>query len=117
MIKSATEFKFSGRKTYKELFKAGVYVDPLYIPHKIQTFEIDKQPVVINKARIMRCRPRFDDWELEFKIQIRDDRIEGLIVKEVLENAGKYHGIGDYRPRYGLFEVTKFNILSSGKAG
>ena len=117
MIKSATEFKFSGRKTYKDLFKAGVFVDPLYIPHRIQTFEIDKQPVVINKARIMRCRPRFDDWELEFKIQIRDDRIEGLIVKEVLENAGKYHGIGDYRPRYGLFEVTKFNILSSGKAG
>jgi hypothetical protein len=110
MIRSATEFKFKGRKTYKELFKAGVFVEPLLIPHKKPTYAIDKQRVVISRAAILRCRPRFDDWELDFHVAIHDDRIEPLVVKEILENAGKYHGIGDYRPRYGLYEVTSFEV-------
>jgi len=108
MIKSATEYKFMGRKSYKSLFVAGVFVFPELIPHKIQEYKIDKQAVVISKARIFRCRPRLDTWELDFQILIRDNRIDPLKVEQILENAGRYHGVGDYRPRYGLFEITKF---------
>jgi hypothetical protein len=61
----------------------------------------------------LRCRPRFDDWELDFTILVHDERIDPLKVEQVLENAGKYHGIGDYRPRYGLFEITSFDIVQS----
>lgn len=111
MVKSATEFKFKGHKTYKDLFKAGVFVEPLLIPHKITKWEIDKQSVVIGRARIPRARPRFDEWELEFQIKCMDDRIEFLVLKQVLENAGFYIGVGDYRPRYGLFDVTKFELI------
>lgn len=111
MIKSAVDFKFEGRKTYKEPFKAGVFVDPLFIPHKFPEWVVDKQAVRIGMARILRCRPRFDEWELDFSILIRDDRIEPLIVKEVLESAGKYYGVGDQRPRYGQFDVVKFEVL------
>jgi len=110
MIKSAVEHKFIGRKSYKDLFKAGVFVHPELIPHKTQKYVIDKQAVVISKARILRCRPRFDNWELDFTIIIRDERIDPRKVEQVLECAGKYHGIGDYRPRYGLFELTRFDI-------
>jgi len=111
MIKSAAEFKFQGRKTYKDLFKAGVFVSPNMIPHKKQKYEIDKRPVTVNRSKIWRCRPRFDKWELSFQVVILDDRIDPLVAKEVLENAGRYHGIGDYRPRFGLFEVVKFKTL------
>jgi hypothetical protein len=111
MIRSATEFKFQGRKTYKDLFKAGVYIEPSLIPHKSQRYQIDKRAVTINRSRILRCRPRFDKWELSFKIIVQDDRIDPLLVKQVLETAGRFHGVGDYRPKYGLFKVTKFNIL------
>ena len=113
MIKSAAEHKFIGRKTYKDLFKASVFVSPELIPHKFQEYAIDKQAVVISKARIMRCRPRFDNWELDFTIIVHDERIDPLKVKQILENAGKYHGIGDYRPRYGLFEITNFDIAKT----
>jgi hypothetical protein len=43
-------------------------------------------------------------------ILVNDDRIQPLVVKQILENAGKYHGIGDYRPRFGLFAVNVFEI-------
>lgn len=108
MIKSAAEFKFQGRKTFKDLFKAAVFIEPMLIPHKLTRYVIDRQAVVIAKARIIRCRPRFDKWELYFTILVNDDRIQPLVVKQILENAGKYHGIGDYRPRFGLFTVSVF---------
>ncbi len=115
LIKSAVDFKFQGKKTYKELFKAGIFVEPLLIPHLITDWEIDKQPVRIGPAKVMRCRPRFDDWELEFQIRCTDDRIEPLTIRQILENAGSYVGIGDYRPRYGLFEVVKFGVVDAEK--
>ena len=114
LIKSAAEFKFKGHKTYKELFKAGVFVEPLLIKHKIPKYEIDTQQVKIGTARIIRHRPRLDNWELDFTLKILDDRIDALIAEEVLENAGKYVGVGDYRPKFGLFEVTKF-VKRNGK--
>ena len=36
MVKSATDFKMSGRKTYKDAFKGGVIVSPDLIPHQIK---------------------------------------------------------------------------------
>jgi len=108
MIKSATDFKFKGHKTYKELFKAGVIVKPELIPHKNQEWRIDKRSVKIGKARVARCRPIFDEWELTFTIECYDDRIPKKVIESVLENSGYYYGVGDYRPRYGLFEVVSF---------
>lgn len=114
MIKSAVDFKFQGKKTYKELFKAGIFVEPLFIPHNNPDWVIDSQWERVQTARVMRHRPRFDDWSLDFQIECKDDRIEALTIKTILENAGKYYGIGDKRPRYGLFEVTKFEVNGKG---
>ena len=111
MIKAATNFKFEGKKSYKEAFKGGIFINPSMIPHKYKKWEIDRQPVVVQKARIMRARPRFDKWELTFEIQVIDDRIDENIVKEALTYAGLYKGIGDLRPRYGRFEVKEFKVI------
>ena len=116
MIKSAVDFKFKGQKTYKDIIKAGVIVEPLLIPHLNPEWEIDKQSVKIGTARISRCRPRFDDWDLKFQIKITDDRIEPLTLKSILENAGLYVGIGDYRPRYGLFEIVSWQVRNGNAA-
>ena len=110
MIKSAAEFKVSGRKTYKELFKASIDVEPELIPHLKTDWTIDSKSVKIGQARVMRHRPRFDEWELEFQIINRDERIQPMVIKEILENAGANIGVGDYRPKYGLFDVIKFEV-------
>ena len=56
----------------------------------------------------MRYRPRFDEWELDFRLIVNDDQIPTEIIRSILEHAGKHEGLGDYRPKYGRFEVIKF---------
>jgi len=111
LIKAGTAFKFEGKKTFKDIIKAGLIVEPEYVPlNKKKWDEIDTRPVVIQRARVMKWRPRFNQWKIEFEIQILDDEnISIPLLKQILERAGTYHGIGDYRPRFGRFMVTEFN--------
>ena len=113
MMKSAAKFQIGGRgkKTYKDLFQCAVIVSPDAIIHKIQDFVVDRRPVIIQRARVMRERPRFDRWELDFQIEILDDQVKPEVVNEVLVDCGKYVGIGDYRPKFGRFMVTKFQVV------
>ena len=110
MIKTSADLKFKGRKSYKDLFKGNVFVKPDMIKHKIQKWEVHQSTVVIpsTKGRVNRYRPIFKNWELEFVIMVLDDRIETDVLKLALDEAGRTTGIGDWRPRYGRFVVTKF---------
>jgi hypothetical protein len=113
MIRASTSYNMAGRgkKTYKDAFKGGIFVEPELIPHKNQKWEIDSRNVVIQRARIMRARPRFNEWELEFTIINIDERIRKEILKEILSDAGRHFGIGDYHPRFGRFEVIEFERI------
>jgi len=110
MIKMAVNHKIpgQGKKTFKDAFRAGIFVQPLAIPHECLDWVIDLQPVLVNRARIMRARPRFDKWSLSFEIENIDERILPEILEDVLQEAGRYSGIGDCRPRYGRFDVVEF---------
>lgn len=55
---------------------------------------------------VMRTRPRFNAWGLSFTLAIEDEVISPANVKESLELAGSRVGLGDFRPRFGRFEVT-----------
>jgi len=116
MVNAAKEFKVPGKrgKTYRDYVRAGIIIEPMDIPlitpngDPERAWEIDLQPVVIDRGRVMAARPRFDEWALEFDVIIVDPIITPENVKLFLENAGKYVGLLDYRPEYGLFKVTKF---------
>ena len=109
MIKSAVDFKFQGKKTYKEYIKSGIFIEENEIILTPQEYTISNMPVVIARSRIMRSRPEFKKWECEFTMEIADEALDFRIVKEILEMAGKYKGVGDFRPEYGRFEVVGFN--------
>jgi hypothetical protein len=32
-------------------------------------------------------------------------------MKRIVEDAGKWIGLGDFRPEFGLFEVVEFEVL------
>ena len=102
--------KGAGRKTYKDFAKANIYVVPEKIEIQGDGYEIDSQYVVIprNRARVLRYRPRWDNWEATFKLIVLDDTVPSDIIRQILEIAGTRVGIGDYRPRYGLFEIVEF---------
>jgi len=95
--------------TYKSLLKAGIDIEPEWIPLEHDGMKIDARPVNVKGNRIIRYRPRFDKWALEFYIINRDPKIiSEEILKKILEDAGRWYGIGDFRPEYGLFKVVKF---------
>ncbi len=112
ITKRLSNFKIGGRgkKTYKELGMGTINVVPDMIPHKYQKWIPDARTVVVpsTRGRIMRIRPRFEQWELDFQIQVRSDEMPVDVIHECLKIAGEQGGIGDYRQRYGRFEVVKF---------
>lgn len=113
MIKAASEFFIKGHKgkRYTDRVKAFVDVVPLEIIHKNQDWHVDTRSVVIQRSRVNRRRPCFAKWGLEFQISIRDaDAIQPETLHEILEYAGHYVGIGDYRPKFGQFEVTRWQV-------
>ncbi len=124
LVKSSVNFKITGKrgKTYKDLFRAAVFVMPEEILHGVdepdqldtdadKRLYLDMRPVVVQRARIVRIRPTFSPgWPLDFQIEVIDDQINETLLQDVLTLAGKTVGIGDYRPKFGRFSVVKFEV-------
>ena len=109
---AAKDFRIPGKRTrtYSALIVAQVEVEPREIPHKIQDWVTDARSVVLSatRGRIMRYRPKFEEWALDFTLISNDDQIPNQVLLDILEHAGNHEGIGDYRPKFGKFEVTNF---------
>lgn len=77
-------------------------------------FEVDARPVTIpaTKGRIMRYRPRFDQWGAKFTLSLDDESLDIATAHQLLNEAGQHIGIGDFRPEkrgpFGCFRVTRF---------
>ncbi len=102
-----------GRTTFAQFVFAGLEIEPEFIPLRIpdgrtpqEAWQVDIRPVVVQRARVLRARPRFDQWELEFTLKIMDPIIREEHVKSMLEDAGRYVGLGDLRPLMGLFQLV-----------
>lgn len=109
MVKSATDFTAKGKKTYKDFVKAGVIFEDENILINPQKYEVFTCPVVVNRSRIARSRPLIRDWSCEFVFEIIDETwLNKSVLKEILETAGKFKGVGDNRPEYGRFKITEF---------
>ena len=122
LIKAAASFRITGKrgKSYKDLFSANIVIDPVNIPHCVEVPEeldtdadkplyVDMRPVIVMRARVVRLRPCFKPgWSLSFTINVTDDELPFEILSDVLTLAGKTVGIGDYRPKFGRFMVTRF---------
>jgi len=95
------------------LVNAYLEVEPEEIVHKNQNWEIFESQVVIDKSRITKKRPMLKEWELTFTvISLNPKELTGEIIREALDYAGTFNGLGDWSPRkggrYGRFEVVRF---------
>jgi hypothetical protein len=52
---------------------------------------------------VLRTRPRFEKWSVEFTVLFDENIISERTLSEVIQVAGDRIGFCDYRPRYGLF--------------
>jgi hypothetical protein len=82
-----------------------------------KSFEVDSRPVNIpaTKGRVMRHRPRFDQWGAKFQLLVNDDILSVDMVHQLLNEAGQNIGIGDFSPRcrgpFGTFRVVSFQAI------
>lgn len=134
MIKASTGFKMpgAGKKTWKDWIRSNLIVQPDEILHGLTPADFQKaeeaseEPysgglllrsgragifttrVVIRRSAIAKPRPIIFDWELPFSIKTLDDGCSPETLEAILTKAGQEIGIGDWRPRYGRFEVVEF---------
>lgn len=94
-----------------------VGVPDLYIPldygenlskeELIKRYEYrDTRPMVVSRARILRTRPRFDQWKIVFNLTYNEEKIDLDTIINAMEYAGTYVGLCDSRPKYGKFVST-----------
>ena len=115
LVEAGKQFKITGKgkSTYSKMIGATVDITPECIENKNKFIEYRVAAVnPMTKGRMMVSRPRMDIWGCSFEIILNDDSIPESVMKEVLEHAGKYVGIGDWRPDkkgiFGKFMVTEF---------
>jgi len=65
-----------------------------------------RKAVGIGSARTMRTRPVFVDWKLDVTIEVDLTVLDPEKLNQLAQEAGRYEGIGDYRPLYGRFLGT-----------
>ncbi len=104
-----------GKATYTKHFEAGVIVvKPLILPLKKEDVEGESLFVPSDGRpgggrRVMKIFPRIMSWKGDVEFLILDETITKEVFCHVLGEAGKYEGIGRFRPRnrgyYGRFFV------------
>ena len=117
-IIAAAKFKQdprSHRKSAVDLIKAGVHVVTELCSLGLKQWDYeDRRRVCIKMASITRVRPAFHtDWTCKVCFLIvLPEYIDKHLLNELLVNAGRLIGVGNFRPTYGRFAVTSFRVLS-----
>ena len=89
--------EYDGPRDFKALMESSVHRDSRGVK-------------IGGRSTVIRTRPRFNRWALEFDVHFKTEAIDWEDVVRSLEAAGRYCSLGDYRPRYGQFEVEVINI-------
>lgn len=63
-----------------------------------------RKGVVIQRNRVMRSRPMFPTgWWIEFDMEVDTDTISEEAMQKACEDAGRFIGLCDWRPKFGRF--------------
>lgn len=84
--------------------------------YKVKDCEVDSRPCVVQRARIMRHRGRFENWSLSLELSIDESILPPDNVHEMLTDAGRRAGMGDFRPQkggpFGRFSVVEWKEVN-----
>ncbi len=72
----------------------------------------DRRACGVQAARVIRTRPKFTDWTVTFDLELFPSELNPGNVKQAIVDAGVYSGIGDFRPKFGLFTVKGFEEVA-----
>ena len=104
----------SPRKSAMDLFKAGIAtIGELCSLGVKEPDYLDRRRVVIQRSAITRVRPAMlSGWKCEVCLQVLlPEYISPQFLNETLQYAGRIVGGGDFRPSFGRFQVTAFDVI------
>lgn len=105
-----------GKSTYTKHIEAGVLVtEPVKLP--VKAAEVDGEWLFVpadgkrgSGKRVKKCFPVIPKWSGQVVFYILDETVTQDVFRQHLEEAGKFIGIGRFRPRnngfYGRFKVV-----------
>lgn len=88
----------------KDLYIPFNYGENLTLDELVSKYEYrDTRPMNVKRSKIIRTRPRFDQWNITFTLVYNEDKIDLDTIVNAIEYAGQYVGLCDSRPKYGKF--------------
>ena len=70
--------------------------------------------VVVQRSRVLRVRPKFDDWSATFSVEYDEELVDRSKLERWIDIGGRRIGLGDWRPeksgRYGRFELVSIDM-------
>jgi hypothetical protein len=116
LISGSKFSKGKGRSSLATVAAACLMVPQEHLLFGCRKFEVDSWAVVVpaTKGRIVRHRPRLDDWSLSFPLEYDDELLSENQVRQIVDDTGLRVGIGDFRPEkkgpFGRFKVIEWDF-------
>ena len=85
--------EYDGPRTPDEMWKCGKFRDT--------------RAVSVSRAKVMRTRPLFDQWEATVRVEVDDEVVNPNRVDEWMRAAGRRVGFCELRPTMGRFTVER----------
>jgi hypothetical protein len=110
----------SSRKSALDLFRAGVVAltDLAALVRedgsKAETWDyVDRRRVTVQRSAVTRERPALNaGWSAEIDLMVLlPQYISPSLLRRTLVDGGRLVGVGDFRPTFGRFSVTRFDVL------
>lgn len=133
LLRAAGMMRVPGRlgQSYRDILDGGLFVEPIFVPHRVTLADFDAAPTFTGPAPegfgglvyihrrpspedpgIMWLRPTLrKGWELAFSILLIDRDFPADVLRAILDLAGCKVGLGDGRPEFGQFAVTRFEAM------
>lgn len=105
----------SPRKSAMDLYKAGVVATSILASTGKTKWDYeDTRRVVIQRAGVNRTRPALmEGWKANFDFLIlTPEYISPMDLHAVLTQAGVLVGLADFRPTFGRFAITNYEVLT-----
>lgn len=103
----------SKMKSAAEMMQASIFVEPEVASLGKKTWDfIDRSHMNVQNRGIVRLRPGFTrGWRLTFVVNVvQPALVPPEFLRQVIDHAGNFCGLGDSRPDYGRFTVVSFEV-------
>lgn len=119
MVNGAAYEKGRGRSTLQKFAAAAIFIHPDVLTLGVEEYVIDSRAVVVpaTKGRVVRHRPRLDEWKLKFTLEYDDTLLTERQLRATLDHTGSKVGLCDFRPEkkgpYGRFMTTLWSPIET----